>query len=85
MEDQGACPKEVILKQTLSGNHIPTTANVLPQYLHLPRISAETTTRPINSTTSDNAFSLPSNGLIDVSMVSSEGDAFLCNKLYLVR
>jgi hypothetical protein len=85
MEVQALRTKEVILGQTLSGNLNPSTARFMPQYLRLHEISEETTNHSKNSSPSDSLCPPPSNNFVDVSLTSSDGDTFLCNKLYLVR
>ena len=85
MEVQSFRNKEVILRQTLSGNHNPSTPRFMPQYLRLHGISEETTNHTKSSLPSDSSYPLHSNYFVDVSLISSDGDTFLCNKLYLVR
>ena len=85
MEVEAFRTKEVILRQTLGGNPNPSTARFMPQYLRLHGISEEKTHLPQNSSPSYSSCPLPSNYFVDVSLISSDGDTFLCNKLYLAR
>ena len=86
-ENESLSNKEVLLKHRINGNPIPTAAPFLPQYLSLHGINEENTEDTSNysfSRQGSNA-SIPSNCFVDVAFISSDGDAFLCNKLYLIR
>ena len=85
-EDERFGTKEVILRQTVSGNQLPTAATFMPQYLNLHGTTEEKTyTTSIPSLSKEDSNSEPSKCFIDVSLISSDGETFLCNKLYLAR
>ena len=91
MEDENnSKSKEVLLKQKLVDQDSSTTPDTfMPQYLSLPSvISTENfnTASKLASSTSDSHNTLnPPKCFVDVAFISNDGDAILCNKLYLIR
>ena len=98
MEDHSGLKKEVILRHIHHDTPIQAS-NVTaftPQYLNLHEQQKTTTKRACHKLTSPPELSSPSNGgdcsvpgpstcFVDVCFVSSDGDIFLCNKLYMAR
>ena len=91
MEDENnSKSKEVLLKQKLVDQDSSTTPNTfMPQYLSLTSvISTEnsiTDSKLASSTRDSLKNSNPSKCFVDVAFISNDGDAILCNKLYLIR
>ena len=89
MEDENhSKSKEVLLKQKLQDSST-TPDTFMPQYLSLTSvISTENynTASKLASANRDSPKNLnPSKCFVDVAFISNDGDAILCNKLYLIR
>ena len=85
MEDKDFSTKEVVLGHTVAGQQIPTAARFMPQYLNLHDVSDDKPTDTLLPLSKEHSNPGPSKCFIDVSLISSDGETFLCNKLYLIR
>ena len=85
MEDDNPTTKEVILRQMVSGNPIPAGSTFKPQYLNLHGAIEDKPNGTSSSRSLSTALNEPSKCFVDVCLVSSDGEIFLCNKLYLAR
>ena len=91
MEDESnSKSKEVLLKQKLVDQDSSTTPDTfMPQYLSLTSVISKenyNTASKLASANRDSPKNLnPSKCFVDVAFISNDGDAILCNKLYLIR
>ena len=69
--------KEALLDNAKNEKQISSVNSFTPKYLSLHGITEASQRSEINPE--------PSTTYRDVALVSAEGDAFLCNKLFLIR
>ena len=85
MEEDSPIAKEIVLRQTVSGNQTPTGSTFMPQYLNLHGAVEDKRNEASSSPALSTTINEPTKCFVDVCLVSSDREIFLCNKLYLAR